>query len=232
MDERSAQVLLHAVETYIRTGRPAGSSRVREQTGLPVSTATIRLILHELDEGGYLHQPYTSAGRIPTDKGYRYYVDYQRSTERTAAARRQLRYAYRQAVSRHLQLVGALAHAIATHTRAYVIAGTSPGGNIAHTGISYLLAGDGEEQIETLRELSTHIDRADELIERVAENATSTAQAYIGRENPFLPAVHTSLLERTVTGPGRRTTVVTILGPKRMPYQQYLRVLDEAGDFL
>lgn len=231
MDERSATILLHAVETYILTGRPAGSSLLQERTGLPVSTATIRAALHELDAAGYLHQPHTSAGRIPTDQGYRYYVD-RTSSPHARSARRQLLRAYQQAARRHVQQAAALAHAIAAQTRAFCLAGTAPQGTVTQTGMTYLMAGTTEEDLEVLRELSACMDRAEELIDRFAADAGNTTRVYIGRENPFISASHTSLVVRAVAGANGRATVLTIMGPKRMPYRHYVRVLDEAGQLL
>ncbi|MDX1511853.1 MAG: heat-inducible transcriptional repressor HrcA [Nitriliruptorales bacterium] len=75
LDERR-RVILHAVVTeYIADGHPVGSNRVVEVTGLDVSAATVRNEMAALEEMGYLTQPHTSAGRIPTDLGYRYFVN-------------------------------------------------------------------------------------------------------------------------------------------------------------
>ncbi len=71
-----AQVLLKAlVERHIRDGQPVGSRTLMEEAGLPVSAATIRSVLCDLEERGFLHSPHTSAGRVPTAQGYRLFVD-------------------------------------------------------------------------------------------------------------------------------------------------------------
>jgi heat-inducible transcriptional repressor len=72
-----AQVLLKTlVERHIRDGQPVGSRTLLEEAGLPVSAATIRNVMSDLEERGYLQSPHTSAGRIPTARGYRLFVDY------------------------------------------------------------------------------------------------------------------------------------------------------------
>ncbi len=76
LDERKAAILQAVVEEYIATAQPVGSSRVAEQASLTVSSATVRNELGFLESEGFLHQPHTSAGRIPTDKGYRFFVDH------------------------------------------------------------------------------------------------------------------------------------------------------------
>jgi heat-inducible transcriptional repressor len=72
---RKAAVLRAVVEAYVRTGEPVGSETIAEHAGLGVSSATIRNEMAALEERGYLSHPHTSAGRIPTDAGYRHYVD-------------------------------------------------------------------------------------------------------------------------------------------------------------
>ena len=72
---RKISVLRAVVEEYVRTGEPVGSETIAEQAGLGVSSATIRNEMAALEELGYLTHPHTSAGRIPTDAGYRKYVD-------------------------------------------------------------------------------------------------------------------------------------------------------------
>lgn len=72
---RKEKILSAVIDTYVRTGEPIGSKALLEETDLGVSSATVRNELKALDEEGYLHQPHTSAGRVPTKKGYRYYID-------------------------------------------------------------------------------------------------------------------------------------------------------------
>ena len=75
LDDRKAAVLRAVVEEYIETAQPVGSGHVVTSSGLAVSAATIRNEMGALERDGYLHQPHTSAGRVPTEKGYRFYVD-------------------------------------------------------------------------------------------------------------------------------------------------------------
>jgi heat-inducible transcriptional repressor len=75
LSPRAAQILAALVAEYIDTAEPVGSARLTHVAGLGVSSATVRNTLAELEELGYVQQPHTSAGRIPTDRGYRFYVD-------------------------------------------------------------------------------------------------------------------------------------------------------------
>ncbi len=75
LDERKAAILRAVVKEYIHTAQPVGSSHLARASDLDVSSATIRNELAALEREGYVDQPHTSAGRIPTEKGYRFYVD-------------------------------------------------------------------------------------------------------------------------------------------------------------
>jgi heat-inducible transcriptional repressor len=75
LDDRKAAILRAVVEEYIHTAQPVGSAHVAKVPDLSVSSATVRNEMGVLEREGYLVQPYTSAGRIPTDKGYRFFVD-------------------------------------------------------------------------------------------------------------------------------------------------------------
>ena len=75
LSERKKQILRAVVENYIQTAEPVGSKAIVAAAGLKVSSATIRNEMAELENLGYLEQPHTSAGRIPSPKGYRLYVN-------------------------------------------------------------------------------------------------------------------------------------------------------------
>ena len=72
LDERKAMILKAIVEEHIRSGEPVGSKLLAERIPATLSSATIRNVMAELESGGYLEKPHTSAGRIPSTAGYRY----------------------------------------------------------------------------------------------------------------------------------------------------------------
>lgn len=76
LDERKVRILDAIIRNYLETGEPVGSRTISKYTDLNLSSATIRNEMSDLEELGYIVQPHTSAGRIPSDKGYRFYVDH------------------------------------------------------------------------------------------------------------------------------------------------------------
>ncbi|MDN5850124.1 MAG: heat-inducible transcriptional repressor HrcA [Nitrococcus sp.] len=75
LEERAQQLLKALVQRYIREGQPTGSRTLTRESGLNLSPATVRNIMADLEDAGYLRSPHTSAGRVPTDRGYRFFVD-------------------------------------------------------------------------------------------------------------------------------------------------------------
>ena len=75
LDQRKQTILTAIIKNYLETGEPVGSRTISKYTDLNLSSATIRNEMADLEEMGYIMQPHTSAGRIPSDKGYRFYVD-------------------------------------------------------------------------------------------------------------------------------------------------------------
>ncbi|NNE12753.1 MAG: heat-inducible transcription repressor HrcA [Ilumatobacter sp.] len=76
LDDRKTAILRAVVQEYIATAQPVGSSHIAETSGVNVSPATVRNEMAVLEQEGYLVQPHTSAGRVPTDRGYRFFVDH------------------------------------------------------------------------------------------------------------------------------------------------------------
>lgn len=75
LDDRKITILKAIIKTYLETGEPVGSRTISKYTDLQLSSATIRNEMSDLEDMGYIYQPHTSAGRIPSDQGYRFYVD-------------------------------------------------------------------------------------------------------------------------------------------------------------
>src|SRR5919112_3228183 len=75
LSDRSRRLLATLVREYIETGEPVASQVLARESGLGLSSATVRNVLAQLEEAGYVHQPHTSSGRVPTDRAFRVFVD-------------------------------------------------------------------------------------------------------------------------------------------------------------
>jgi heat-inducible transcriptional repressor len=123
LDERKANILRAVVEEYIETAQPVGSGHVARAPGVNVSPATVRNDMAVLEQEGYLVQPHTSAGRIPTEKGYRLFVDRLQATQLDTSDSQQVRAFFARAHGELEQMLGDTSRLLAglTHYAAVVV---------------------------------------------------------------------------------------------------------------
>ena len=119
LDDRKAAILRSIVEEHIATGHPVGSAAVAKSAGLGVSSATVRNEMMVLEAQGYISQPHTSAGRIPTDRGYRYYVDHLSSRPRVYSRDRVVVAQFFARAHRELEDLMAASSRLLSHLTAY-----------------------------------------------------------------------------------------------------------------
>src|SRR2546430_69875 len=126
LSERRESLLNLIVDEYVETAMPVGSQYIVRKHGMAVSSATVRLEMARLEDEGYISQPHTSAGRIPSDKGYRYYVESLMSEETIPWEERQtIRHQFHQA-ERAMEQWFQLAAAVLAHSVSNFAVVTSP----------------------------------------------------------------------------------------------------------
>jgi heat-inducible transcriptional repressor len=126
LNERRSGLLNIIVEEYVDTAVPVGSKNIVAKHGIPLSSATVRMEMARLEEEGYISQPHTSAGRVPSDKGYRYYVESLMSEQQLAREEREMiRHQFHQA-ERDLEEWFQLAAAVLAHSVRNFAVVTSP----------------------------------------------------------------------------------------------------------
>ncbi len=129
LSERKKQILAAVVEQYIKTGEPVGSKELLALTGMSVSSATVRNEMSDLAAMGYLDQPHTSAGRIPSQSGYRYYVDHlMKNREVDELNRRLIEAGVSSAVGDPEKLIAQAGEVLADLTKCACVS-TAPGGD-------------------------------------------------------------------------------------------------------
>ncbi len=172
MEERKRLILEIIIKEYIATGVPVASSTIVEKYHMPVSSATVRNDMAELEEDGLIVQPHTSAGRIPTEKAYKYYISEitetplpQQETDLLNAA------ATDDVQGKHL------AKQLAQITGLAVVWGFEKD-NVYYTGVSNLLENPDFN-------LSSIIDDMDDIIGEMFENCDFSPQVLIGHSSPF-----------------------------------------------
>jgi len=229
--ERYAMLLAGLVEIYIETARPVASGVLISFLKLDVSSATVRTALHELEEAGYIVQPHTSAGRVPTDKGYRYYVDHLRTerlskSEQTALSQQfaTLNREYQHLARSTAKLLSLLSHSV-------VISGLPETQGAQLAGLGGLMGQPESDSVEAVKEVGAIIDALDVYLNQF-EGAERDPRVFIGEEIPFINARHTSLVVRDVHPDTDQHMTVVLIGPKRMPYQRNVALLNAVSEIL
>lgn len=233
MTDRQMQILITIVEQYAEIAAPVGSVTLAKLFG--VSSATIRSEMARLEQMGFITQPHTSAGRIPTDKGYRYYVNQiteqsyvpelpalERSTKAIAA--RVTSYdghadlAIRSAVDSLVELTHNLG--IATIDGQLYMSGIS---NL-FSQPEFMHGGSAPQAVARL---------LDDLEPWLREAAPSEPlNVYIGEENPIGKASGASLIISKFCSPYSNQSYIGVLGPTRQSYARTIRLVHEAAKAL
>ncbi len=224
MEPRLTGLLQAIVEEYIETAQPVGSQHLVERHKLGVSSATIRNWCAELEAAGYLMQPHTSGGRIPTEQGFRTYVT--EFVEIKPAHKRErdlLERAYQLSTDDERRLKG-LAKALADLSGQAVIVGSGEA-DTYYTGLSQLFAQPEFRNWQQVVSLTEVLDRLDEALNAVRQTTIQEPTVLLGHECPFGPSCATIL----VTVP---SGLIGILGPIRMDYVQAVSLMSSAFHLL
>ncbi len=219
MDSRKAQILQIVIDTHIKTALPVGSVNLAGMGELGVSGATIRNELRALEEAGYLTHPHTSAGRIPTEKGYEHYLENcTLSTQLAKALALQMEKAKALHTDSTLQ-IKEVAKVIAEKSQGAVIVAFDQR-SLYYTGISYLFSQVEFRDFAQTVEISTIFDQCEDKIEVLDETLNEGVSVLIGNRNPLGRACST-VGTRLPNG-----TLFLLLGPMRMNYGQNMAMIN------
>ena len=226
MDERLKRLLRCLIEDVIQTGEPVGSQNLVETHKLDVSPATVRNWFAELESNGFIFQPHTSAGRIPTEKGYRLYVD--ELMDRKSLNKKE-RLELERSVSGNADEGGksakALSKSAAELSSNAVVLGLNEADTF-YTGLTHLFAQPEFRDWNRMVSLGEALDRLDEVLQAIRKQSFDAPVALIGRQCPFGNACG-SILMTLSDG-----TLIGLLGPMRMDYRQGFALLDAAKEII
>lgn len=227
MTQRQAKILQAIVEQYAEVASPVGSSLLAK--AFDVSSATIRAEMAELERLGYIAQPHTSAGRVPTDKGYRHYVNqitsdtqleplHERRAERALAARVAggglPEHTIRSAVDTLVEL---------THNLGLATIGNQ----LYMSGLSNLFGQPEFMRASQVREVASLLDNLEPWLHEAAPN--EPLSVYIGRENPIGRGAGCSLIISRFRSPFSDRSYIGVLGPTRQSYRNVMNLVERAG---
>ncbi len=208
MEERESTILEYIIRDYIRTVDPVSSERVSRRGHLDLSPATIRNAMAELDEEGYLEQPHTSGGRIPTDKAYRYFVDNLFSIHTPGV---------RMTVEIDQQTVRKMAKRLKMFVAVF-----DDDEEVISAGIDEVFDEPEFKEYAIARAFAEILENIDDLAGIYAEKARMRPRVYIGSEHPFKSGAYFGSI---FFKDENSDSVIVSLGPKRMNYERALTIM-------
>lgn len=229
MTDRQSKLLSTIIEQYAEVAAPVGSVLLAKLFG--VSSATIRNEMSELERLGYIRQPHTSAGRIPTDKGYRFYVN--NITEQQEEPYAQTRNS--KAIATRVENSGEPAQAIKSAVDSLVqlthnLGLATIGNQLYVSGYSHLFGHPEFVEPAQAREVAVLLDNLEPWLRETAPN--KALNVYIGSENPVGRSAGVSLIISRYKSPYSDNSYIGILGPTRQSYRSVMGLVEQTGQTL
>lgn len=225
LQERQQVILGAVIREYIASARPIASADLCRILDMAVSPATVRNELLKLDEQGYLAQPHTSAGRIPTDKGYRFFVDHLLDDENLDIDEEiMMRRAY--AVRDADEFVRAFTKTISQIAGAFAAAGMEDDERFYESGFSEILGEPEFADQKRAQRFGKFADILDEDIRTLLPHLTEKdEQIFIGAENPLKSARGCAMILASWEHPRGFRGYISIVGPTRTDYQKHKAIM-------
>lgn len=227
LDERQQKLLQLVIDTYVTSAEPVGSRFLVETAGLDWSEATVRNELRILEEAGFLTHPHTSAGRIPTIKGYRFLIEQidpttlHVSKAEAAALEKALVHEDSETVQKNI------AKALVELSDETAIIAFSVE-KMYYTGLSNLFSKPDFGEMKLVANVSQVFDRCEEYLPRFYTRVTNEPACFLGKDHPF-----GEMLSVVATRFGRDgESLLILLGPQRMDYKNNLSLLKKTRELI
>ena len=218
MEKRTELILYTIIKEHIKTALPVGSNVLVDKYKLDISPATVRSEMANLEEAGFIIQPYTSAGRVPTEKAYEYYLKGLKEKKISDVEAKAIEDILKdideislKQMAKNLSQFSNQAVFWAFHRN-----------NLYYTGVANLLSQPEFNQPEVIYDISAIIDRVDEIIDLIFDQVGFEPQVMIGSKNPFGSICSTILVKYKAKD---TTGLFGILGPMRMNYEKNLNLI-------
>lgn len=232
MTDRQQLLLKFIIKEYIKNAEPIGSDFVVKKGKFDLSPATVRNEMMELEKQGYISQPHTSAGRIPTEKGYKFYIKNYLDLDSDKVADKkikQLENVNKQKSEDETAYIKNLAKNLADISSGAVLIGFGPN-NVYYTGLTNLFSQPEFQNLELVQNISAVMDHLDEVMDIVFEKIGNEAEIMIGNGNPF--GDDCGAVVTKYNSSGVDSGFLGIIGPMRMDYSNNLNLIKYAQKLL
>lgn len=227
---REEDVLAIIVRHYVETAEPVSSRYVAKN--LDLSSATIRNVMADLEEKGFITHPHTSAGRIPTDKGYRYYIDsLMRVRSVTPETARSIQNEYHQAMRSLEDVLERTTHLVSSITNYVGINMFSEYHKLYMDGASHIIEQPEFRDLKKLHMLLKFLEEKSDILDLLSTEVEDDHLAiYIGKESKVNCLSECSIVTRGYKRKGKVSGRVGVIGPKRMVYERVIPAVEFLAD--
>ncbi len=233
MQPRQKNILKAVIREYSRRGEPVSSLMLAKKYGLDFSTATIRGEMMRLERKGYLSQPHTSAGRVPTDKGLRFFVDELMDKVILIERERRIFQEYvNRFISEQHQLLRGAAKALARVSRNLGFGLLPEDQSFYGAGYADLLKSWGEENYEEATQMFDALEHSPEKkLIRVFKEMNTGIQVFVGGENPIVEFKNCGLIVASSPVSEDERVFIGIMGPRKMDYAKNYSLVSELAEW-
>lgn len=229
LSERKKQILEELIREYVKRAEPVSSNFLAAKCGFDCSPATVRAEMMELEKEGYLAQPHTSAGRVPTDKAYRYFVDNLLKEKDQSLPEKDQKIIDKTIESSPREphaLSSNLARSISHLTSDFVISGIAETGEYYRVGFSNIFELPEFAEAEDIFGLGSIFDEFERYFQSVLNQFSGdNLLVYIGRENPGRDIAKETVLITRYPLPQGYEGISAVIGPMRMAYDRNMALL-------
>jgi len=218
LTDRQKNLLSVVVKEYTETAVPVGSKHIAKEYDFDLSSATIRAEMNELEDAGYLFQPHTSAGRIPTDEGYRYFVEHIMPDKNlTKAEQKKLQAELLKLKAKNTRLTRTAAKLLSSLSGNLAISGVKD--EFYDFGMKELLDEPEFREMDDLCRLAETLDFIDERVDKLVKNLKDNEiKIFIGKENPIKEISNCSMIISPYKTKSGEKGILALIGSKRMRY--------------
>jgi transcriptional regulator of heat shock response len=232
MNTRQQKIFAAVIEEYTETAIPVGSAVLVEKYDFKISPATIRGDMAHLEKEGFLYQPHVSAGRIPTDKGYKYFVEeIMGDQELSKADQKKLQAELLKLRAQHSRLSRTTAKLLSSLTGGIAISSLEK--DFSDFGIRELLEQPEFKAVDEFCRVAEALDYIDENVDAMLKRVKpGETKIFIGKDNPIKDIPNCSMIVSPYKTKSGEKGVLAIIGPKRMKYAKNKSLLEFMKKFL
>ncbi len=231
-DFRRKEILRKTIEFYLETAEPVSSEVLLDNYKLDFGSATIRSVLKDLEDRGYLTHTHTSSGRVPTDLGYRFYIDdLMHKMDLSREEKNTLEKFFNSYLQMKRSVLENATRIVSNFTHYVGIVNDEDQHRIYYSGWSHLLEQPEFKDVDTIHSIFKALEE-DKLFDLMNRQMEDPIKVFIGEECDCLEMSNCALIIANCSSKKRKLGKLAVLGPKRMAYSRVIPMIDYLSELI